>query len=208
LVGKNVTPSAANGMARAPERGMRDAMGMVGWVHRLSARLLDGWRKGALSLKAISFALIGAINVLVDFCVFFAARALLGHSTAAAALFDWVAARCGCAEPSTVGLIAANIMSWSVAVTSSYVLNSSITFAAETGRRLRLRSYAMFVASGAAGWFANTSALVFAAQILLLPVWAAKALAVVASFFVNFSLSHFVVFRVRTRPALGLREEV
>jgi putative flippase GtrA len=194
-------------MARAAERGMRGRMGMVGWLHWLSARLLDAWRKRALSLKAISFAVIGAINVVVDFCVFFSARALLGHSATAAALFDWVGARCGCAEPGTVGLIAANIMSWSVAVTSSYVLNSSITFAAETGRRLRLRSYGMFVVSGAAGWFVNTSALVFAAQMLLLPVWAAKALAVLAGFFVNFSLSHFVVFRAR-RPAIGVGEEI
>jgi len=36
-----------------------------------------------------------------------------------------------------------------------------------------------------------------AAQVLLLPVWLAKALAVLASFVVNFTLSHFVVFRPR-----------
>jgi putative flippase GtrA len=182
-------------------------MGMVGRLHGLRSRLLDGCRNRALALKAISFALIGAINVVVDFCVFFTARALFGHSATATALFASVAAGCGCAEPGTVALIAANIISWSVAVTVSYVMNSSITFAAESGRKLRLRSYAMFAASGAAGWFANTSALVFAAQVLLLPLWAAKALAVVASFFVNFSLSHFVVFRPR-RPVVGVHEEV
>ncbi len=181
---------------------MRGAMGMVGWIDWLCSRLLAAWRNRALSLKAISFALIGVINVLVDFCVFFSARALLGHSAGATALFDEVAAGCGCAEPSTVVLIAANVISWSVAVTSSYVMNSSITFAAESGRRLRLRSYAMFVAAGAAGWFVNTSALVFAAQMLLLPLWAAKAVAVLAGFFVNFSLSHFVVFRPRRPPAV------
>jgi putative flippase GtrA len=37
--------------------------------------------------------------------------------------------------------------------------------------------------------------LVFAAQILLLPVWLAKGLAIIASFVVNFSMSHFVIFR-------------
>jgi putative flippase GtrA len=186
---------------------MRGAMGMIGRLHRLSSRLLEGWRNRALSLKAISFALIGAFNVLVDYSVFFSARALLGHSAAATALFYSVAAGCRCAEPATVALIAANVVSWSVAVTSSYVMNSSITFAAESGRRLRFRSYAMYVAAGAAGWFINTSALVFAAQMLLLPLWAAKALAVMAGFFVNFSLSHFVVFRPR-RPVIGVREEV
>ncbi len=34
-----------------------------------------------------------------------------------------------------------------------------------------------------------------------MPVPAAKLLAIVASFVVNFSLSHFVVFRARDRPA-------
>jgi putative flippase GtrA len=37
--------------------------------------------------------------------------------------------------------------------------------------------------------------LVLAAQAM--PVWAAKGLAILASFLVNFSLSHFVVFRPR-----------
>ena len=50
---------------------------------------------------------------------------------------------------------------------------------------------------GIVGWFANTAALLVAVEVLLLPVWLAKMLAVIASFTVNFSLSHFVVFRVR-----------
>jgi putative flippase GtrA len=90
-----------------------------------------------------------------------------------------------------------NLISWSVAVTGSYVMNSSITFAAESGRRLRLSAYLTFVASGVVGMLANTATLLFAAQILLLPVWLAKAVAILASFLVNFSLSHFVVFRPR-----------
>jgi putative flippase GtrA len=96
-------------------------------------------------------------------------------------------------------LIAANVTSWLVAVTGSYVMNSSITFAAESGRQLRWRDYAIFVVSGIAGLFANTATLVFAAQFLLLPIWLAKAIAILASFVVNFSLSHFVVFRVRNK---------
>jgi putative flippase GtrA len=90
--------------------------------------------------------------------------------------------------------------SWVVAVTSSYIMNSSITFAAESGRKLRWRSYLTFAVSGIAGLIANTAALVVAAQILLLPVWIAKAAAILASFVVNFSLSHFVVFRRRAEP--------
>ena len=33
------------------------------------------------------------------------------------------------------------------------------------------------------------------------PVWVAKALAIGVSFLVNFSMSHFVVFRKRAEPA-------
>ena len=164
--------------------------------------------KRTLSLKAISFALIGVINTLVDYSVFLVARAVFSRWPAAQALFDWVSAACRCADPTTVSLIAANMVSWSVAVTGSYILNSSITFAAESGRKLRWRSYLIFIASGIVGWLANTAVLVFAAQVLLLPVWLAKAIAILASFVVNFSLSHFVVFRVRHRPAVDARDEV
>ena len=76
-------------------------------------------------------------------------------------------------------------------------MNSSITFAAESGRQLRLGAYLTFVASGIVGLFVNTATLLFAAEILLLPVWLAKAVAILASFLVNFSMSHFVVFRPR-----------
>jgi len=174
----------------------------------IAVRLSVLLSKRTLSLKAISFALIGVINTLVDYSVFLVARAVFSRWPAAQALFDWVSAACRCADPTTVSLIAANMVSWSVAVTGSYILNSSITFAAESGRKLRWRSYLIFIASGIVGWLANTAVLVFAAQVLLLPVWLAKAIAILASFVVNFSLSHFVVFRVRHRPAVDARDEV
>lgn len=167
----------------------------------LRLRLLDGWRNRAFSLKAMSFALIGVINTLVDYSVFLVARAALGRSTTALSLFDSLAASCRCGNATTLSLIAANMMSWIVAIAGSYIMNSSITFAAETGRKLRWRAYLAFVAAGVAGLIANTATLVFAAEILLAPVWLAKAVAILASFLVNFSLSHFVVFRARSRPA-------
>ena len=77
------------------------------------------------------------------------------------------------------------------------MLNSTITFAAESGRKLRWLACFTFVASGIAGWFVNTETLLVAAEVLLFPLWLAKLLAVMASFIVNFSLSHFVVFRMR-----------
>jgi putative flippase GtrA len=87
-------------------------------------------------------------------------------------------------------LVAANALSWIVAVSGSYMLNSTITFAAESGRKLRWSAYFTFVASGIVGWLANTATLLVAADVLLLSVWLAKLLAVAASFTVNFSLSH------------------
>jgi len=125
-------------------------------------------------LKALSFGIVGVINTAVDAAVFFLA---LGYFTSS--------------------LIAANIMAWVIAVSNSYVLNSFTTFAAESGRRLLLRAYLMFLTAGLFGLVANTLTLITAA--LFLPVWAAKALAIGASFLVNFSLSHTVVFRSRRR---------
>jgi putative flippase GtrA len=84
-------------------------------------------------------------------------------------------------------------------MTGSFVMNSFVTFAAETGRKLRWRAYFAFAGSGVAGWIANTATLLVLAQILLLPVLLAKAVAILVSFVVNFSISHFVVFRAQLR---------
>jgi putative flippase GtrA len=160
-------------------------------------RLLDAWRGRRLSAKAVSFAAIGIVNTLVDYGVFLLARAVLSGSTRGIAAIGSLSDFCQCGDATTTTLVVANIISWSVAVSGSYVMNSSITFAAESGRRLRWRAYLMFVASGVAGLLTNTAVLLFVAEILLLPVWVAKAVAILASFVVNFSLSHFVVFRTR-----------
>lgn len=124
--------------------------------------------------KAVSFALVGGVNTIVDFGVFSFAHLYLG----------WP-------------IIVANVGAWLVAVSGSYVLNTSITFAAESGRKLRVKDYTSFAASQLGGLVANT-ATVFALSYVL-PVLVSKALAIGASFLVNFSLSHFVVFRPRKR---------
>lgn len=144
----------------------------------LARRLIQAWRDRAITLKAASFAVVGVVNTLIDYGVFLAAYYLVG-----------------------LPLIPANVLAWMVAVSGSYVMNSFITFAAESGRQLRWRAYGAFVASGIAGLVANTATLVIASSWLHLPVPAAKLLAIVASFAVNFSLSHFVVFHPRHRPA-------
>lgn len=163
----------------------------------IQARLIALWRARAISVKAAAFALVGVINTAVDYCVFLLARSAYQHMPAALWLFDSMAADCRCGTPRTMLLVAANVTSWTIAVSGSYVLNSSITFAAESGRQLRLNRYLTFILAGVVGLIANTAALVFTAQVLLLPVYIAKAVAILASFVVNFSLSHFVVFRVR-----------
>lgn len=144
----------------------------------------------------MSFALIGVVNTLIDASVFFTSYALVGASAAAEDALSQAASVCGCASVPTLRLVISNVLAWLVAVSCSYVMNSYITFAAESGRQLRWRDYATFVVSGIVGAVANTSVLVLAAQAV--PVWAAKVLAILTSFAVNFSLSHFVVFRPKS----------
>lgn len=168
---------------------------------RARAWLLASWHGRALGLKAFVFSLIGLVNAVVDYGVFLLARAALDQSPAALTGFHWLAEVCHCGTAVGIALVAANTVSWMVSVTGSYIMNSSITFAHETGRKLRWRAYAAFVISGLAGWLANTTTLLVAAQVFLLPVWLAKVAAILASFVVNFSLSHFVVFRVRDRAS-------
>ena len=176
-------------------------MAQIPLLDGLFGRLQDAWRNRAVSVKAVSFALVGLVNTAVDYTVFLSARALLSGSPAALSLFSWLSVSCHCGRPESILLVASNIMSWSVAVTGSYIMNSSFTFAAESGRKLRWRRYFTFVVSSIAGLIVNTATLVFAVQFLLLPIWLAKALAILVGFFVNFSLSHFVVFRTRGEPA-------
>lgn len=150
--------------------------------------------------KAISFALIGVVNVVVDTTVFLLVYSYLRSHAAALRPLDALVQWCGCTSHDTPLLVVANVIAWLVGVSGSYVMNSFITFAAESGRRLRWRAYGTFVASGILGAVVNTTALVIAAHFM--PVLPAKGCAILAGFLVNFSMSHFVVFRPR-RPATG-----
>jgi putative flippase GtrA len=138
-------------------------------------RLVAWFRRQVMLMKATSFALVGVVNTAIDLAVFVFAYNVLHLS-----------------------LIPANVMAWFVAVTFSYALNSTFTFAAESGRQLRWRDYGTFVASGVVGVVANTATLVLVSYVA--PVWVAKALAIGVSFLVNFTMSHFVVFRKKRLP--------
>ena len=166
------------------------------FLDRLMQRLVAAWHARAITLKAASFALVGLVNTVVDFGVFLLAREFF-RLPFFIDLFDRLADTCRCGAAEKLALIPANVVSWAVAVSGSYVLNSLITFSAESGRQLRVKSYLSFVASGIAGLIANTTT-VYVLSYFISEI-AAKACAIAASFMVNFSLSHFVVFRTR-RP--------
>jgi putative flippase GtrA len=159
---------------------MATRMDLPAPLETLRARLVIAWRQRAVTLKALSFATVGLINTAVDAAIFFL---LLGYATSS--------------------LVVANVTAWLVAVTGSYVMNSFTTFSVETGGKLRMKDYAGFVGTGILAVTATTTTVVVAAQFM--PVWAAKGIAILVSFVVNFSVNHFVVFR--PRPGAGAAEE-
>jgi putative flippase GtrA len=136
-------------------------------------RLTVAWHERAIALKAISFAFVGVINTVIDFSVFWTAANYL----------QWP-------------LVPSNVLAWLVAVSFSYAMNSFTTFGPESGGVLRWRDYGTFIASGVAGMVASTATLLFLSYVL--PVLWAKVLSILVSFVVNFSLSHFVVFKARS----------
>src|SRR5262245_60876295 len=152
----------------------------------------------AILRKAISFALIGVLNTVVDTALFFVFYSYATTHALPVSLLTGLAELCNCGTVSNVTLVVCNVASWFIAICGSYLMNSTITFAAETGRRLSWRRWGTFVGSGMLGAVANTATLVIAAQFI--PVWAAKGCAILVSFLFNFSMSHFVVFRPRKTP--------
>ena len=139
---------------------------------RLSDRLIAAWHERAVALKAMSFAAVGVVNAAVDFGIFSFAYYHL-----------------------ELPIVTANVMAWIVAVSGSYIMNSLTTFAHESGRELRAKAYFTFLVSQVAGLLANTTTVFVASYFM--PVLLGKLLAIGASFLVNFSLSHFIVFRKR-----------
>jgi len=138
----------------------------------LGRRLEQIWRERAVLVKAMSFALVGLVNLVVDFSIFSIAYFHL-----------------------KLPIITSNVIAWCIAVTGSYVMNSLTTFAKESGRQLRLKDYATFALSQVGGLITSTTTVFIASYFV--PVLAAKGLAIIVGFMVNFSLSHFIVFRGR-----------
>lgn len=99
----------------------------------------------AMALKMISFAMIGLANAAVDLGVFVFTFTVLG-----------------------LPLVPSNVLAWLVAVFGSYVMNTMITFWAESGRILRRRDYLNFAASGILGVVATTTTLVILSKTLVI----------------------------------------
>jgi putative flippase GtrA len=132
----------------------------------------ETWLSHPTVSKMVSFGVIGIGNTVVDLGIFTVAYQVFG-----------------------LPLVPANIMAWIVAVSCSYVMNTMITFRAESGRVLRRKDYFNFVASGVLGVIATTTTLVVLSHFI--PVYAAKLASILAGFVVNFAMSHFVVFRTK-----------
>ncbi len=137
-------------------------------------RLTVAWHERAIALKAISFASVGVVNTLIDLSVF------------------WV-----CYNILALQLVLCNVLAWLVAVSFSYTMNTFVTFGPESGHTLRWRDYGTFVLSGITGMVAATATLVLLKDWAGMGVLPAKLISILVSFVVNFSLSHFVVFRAR-----------
>lgn len=141
----------------------------------LTRHLRAGSPGRAFIAKGISFALVGLVNLAVDLGVFSFAYFSL-----------------------KLPLLVANVIAWCVAVTGSYVMNSLTTFAAESGRQLRLKDFGNFAVTQIGGLITNSTTLLIASYFM--PVVLAKLLAIGTGFLVNFSLSNFFVFRRREEP--------
>ena len=141
-------------------------------VRLILPQIVETWLSRPTVSKIISFGVIGLGNTLIDLAIFTLAYQVL-----------------------KLPLVPANVLSWLVAVSGSYVMNSMITFRAESGRVLRRKDYLSFVGSGILGVVATTTVLVVLSNFTA--VYIAKLVSIVAAFIVNFTMSHFVVFRTK-----------
>ena len=136
-------------------------------MRRLLDQIVPVWQSRALVIKLLSFASIGVMNTVIDVLVFTTAYKLLA-----------------------LPLIASNVMSWFVAVSASYAMNSKVTFGRETGGIFRIKDFA---GSGILAVIVATTTLVILSHYT--NIFAAKFLSIIGSFAVNFSMAHFVIFR-------------
>jgi putative flippase GtrA len=145
-------------------------IGKIVFMERAFSQIAAAWHSRTIVAKLVSFATIGVLNAAVDLTVFSIAYKLF-----------------------QLPLVLSNVIAWAVAVSGSYAMNTKLTFGRETGGAFRWEHYLRFAASGVLGVIVATTTLVILSQYT--NVFAAKFVSILAAFGVNFSMSHFVVFR-------------
>src|SRR5438067_12150265 len=91
-------------------------------MERALNHIAAAWHSRTIVAKLFSFATIGVLNVAVDVTVF----------SIAYKLFD-------------LPLVVSNIISWSVAVSGSYAMNTKVTFGLETSGAFSWKQYIVLI---------------------------------------------------------------
>jgi putative flippase GtrA len=142
---------------------------------RIKLRILSARQLRFLMVKIASFAMVGFVNLAVDLGIFALAYTVL-H----------------------LPLVLSNLLAWLIVTSGSYVMNTMITFRAETNRIMRRRDYLRFALAGVIGVMVSTTVLVVLSRYVSVAL--AKLASVGIGFVVNFTMSNFVVFRQAAVP--------
>lgn len=134
-------------------------------------RVAAGLRHGTVRQMA-RFAAVGVVSTVIDFSIF-------------AALHYGLA----------VGVVPANVASYSVAVVNSYVLNRSWTFAGQATGRAGPRQFLLFLGFNLGGVALST--LVVWLLAAAMPAMLAKTAALAVTFTWNFWTNRLIVYRAR-----------
>ena len=137
-------------------------------MESLTNQIAAALHNRTLAIKLLGLPMIGVVNTIIDISIF----------TAAYKIF-------------ALPLIASNVFAWLVAVSASYLMNTSITFGRETGGIFTWKDYSCFAISGVIGAIVATATHVSHYT----AIFVAKLISIVAAFVVNFSVSHFIIFR-------------
>ena len=140
-------------------------------------RLSVAWHERALALKAVSFAIVGVVNSAIDFGVFWTFGLLLRRRAHGAG-------QCAVLAGGGVRLLCDELHHHLRAPSPAACCAFGATISA-------------FVASGVRRHGRQHGDGVVPVMFCQHSAWAAKLVSIAVSFVVNFSLSHFVVFKAR-----------
>lgn len=116
------------------------------------------------------FGIVGGVNTVTDLVVFFSALSLLALAP-----------------------VLANILSFTAAVTQSYLLNKYWSFVHDETGRPSWREYLKFVSASLFALAATSAILYFGDETL--PIWQLKVIAVFVTPFINYLSYRFIIFK-------------